>query len=151
MKYKNLILIFIFIFLTQCGYTSVYKSNPNENLAIQIISLSGDQYLNKSLNSELRMYFQNDSKRIYKLNINTNFEKKIISKNAEGKASNFELIASVIFEVSYDNNNKKFNFIENVKIENKDDSFEQRKYENNIKKNFAKLIKEKLILKLSTL
>ena len=67
------------------------------------------------------------------------------------KASNFELIASVIFEVSYDNNNKKFNFIENVKIENKDDSFEQRKYENNIKKNFAKLIKEKLILKLSTL
>ena len=41
-------------------------------------------------------------------------------------------------------------FVEKFNIENDPDSFEQRRYENTIKRNFANSIREKLILKLSS-
>ena len=42
-------------------------------------------------------------------------------------------------------------FSESLRIKNIDDTFEQRKYENIVKNNFARSIKEKLIMKLNTM
>lgn len=148
---KKILLIFLIFFLSQCGYSSVYKNNPDQNFKILITELSGDQYFNKKLNSELRMYFDNDGDKIFNINIVSNFDTKVISKDAAGKISNFELTINSLFKINDNNKNYEFNFSESVKIKKKDNAFEQKKYENIIKENFAKSIKEKLIFKLNSL
>ena len=87
----------------------------------------------------------------YKIKINSAVNKKIISKNTAGKTTNFEIKVDVIFEVNYEKNKEVITFRESLKIKNIDDTFEQRKYENIVKNNFAKSIKERLIIKLNTM
>ena len=81
----------------------------------------------------------------------TNFEKEIISKDSKGNPTNFELSASVKFTIVFENEEKMFVFEENLKIKNREDSFEQQKYENIIISNFAKSFEQKLILGLNNL
>ena len=85
------------------------------------------------------------------MNINSVVSKKVVSKNATGKTTNFEIKVDVIFEVTYEKNKEVMTFSESLRIKNIDDTFEQRKYENIVKNNFAKSIKEKLIMKLNTM
>ena len=76
--------------------------------------------------------------------------KKIISKDSSGKISNYELSTKVIVTVITKEKKETISLIEKFKVENNLDSFEQKNYEDIIKRNFANLIREKLILKLSS-
>ena len=100
------------------------------------------------INEELKAYYNHDSKDYYEVDIITTLDKVTISKDATGKSSNFNIIATGIFKVKYKNTSKIFSFDENLKIKNNADSFEQKKYENFVKKDFARSMKEKLILEL---
>ena len=144
---KKILIIFL-IFLTQCGYSSVYKNNSNNDIKIIISSLEGDKNFNIMINEELKVYYNHDSKDYYEVDIITTLDKVTISKDATGKSSNFNIIATGIFKVKYKNTSKIFSFDENLKIKNNADSFEQKKYENFVKKDFARSMKEKLILEL---
>lgn len=146
---KKILIIFL-IFLTQCGYSSVYKNNSNNDVKIIISSLEGDKNFNIMINEELKAYYNHDSKDYYEVDIITTLDKVTISKDATGKSSNFNIIATGIFKVKYKNTSKIFSFDENLKIKNNADSFEQKKYENFVKKDFARSMKEKLILELET-
>ena len=146
---KKILIIFL-IFLTQCGYSSVYKNNSNNDIKIIISSLEGDKNFNIMINEELKAYYNHDSKDYYEVDIITTLDKVTISKDATGKSSNFNIIATGIFKVKYKNTSKIFSFDENLKIKNNADSFEQKKYENFVKKDFARSMKEKLILELET-
>ena len=146
---KKILIIFL-IFLTQCGYSSVYKNNSNNDVKIIISSLEGDKNFNIMINEELKVYYNHDSKDYYEVDIITTLDKVTISKDATGKSSNFNIIATGIFKVKYKNTSKIFSFDENLKIKNNADSFEQKKYENFVKKDFARSMKEKLILELET-
>lgn len=146
---KKILIIFL-IFLTQCGYSSVYKNNSNNDIKIIISSLEGDKNFNIMINEELKVYYNHDSKDYYEVDIITTLDKVTISKDATGKSSNFNIIATGIFKVKYKNTSKIFSFDENLKIKNNADSFEQKKYENFVKKDFARSMKEKLILELET-
>ncbi len=61
------------------------------------------------------------------------------------------MVANVNIEVKHGSIKETLFFNENLKIKSKDNSFEQREYENIIKNNFAKTIKEKLITKIQIL
>ena len=74
-KFRSLVFLFIFIFLSNCGYTTVYKNQQTGNLKIVIERLNGDNNFNKILNSKLRELTNTDSKNIYYLTINSNFKK----------------------------------------------------------------------------
>ena len=76
--------------------------------------------------------------------------KKIISKDSSGKISNYELSTKVIVTVITKEKKETISLIEKFKVENNLDSFEQKNYEDIIKKNCTNLIREKLILKLSS-
>ena len=77
-------------------------------------------------------------------------KKKIISKDSSGKISNYELSTKVIVTIFTKDKKETISLIEKFKVENNLDSFEQKNYEDIIKRNFANLIREKLILKLSS-
>tara|TARA_B100000989_G_scaffold140828_2_gene104777 strand:- start:566 stop:1018 length:453 start_codon:yes stop_codon:yes gene_type:complete len=148
---KKKLIILVLLFLTNCGYSTVYKEDLNQDIKIVILDLNGNKEFNNKLKQELKQYFNNNSENEYNLKIKTTFNKNIISKDRTGKASNFEINAKTQFQVSFKGKKQTLFFNESLKIKNNEDSFEQRKYENIIKNNFAKSIKEKLILKLKTL
>ena len=149
--YKKFLFIFCILLINQCGYSPVYKKDLDKNITIIIVDQKGDKEFNNKLFSELKQYQSNVSNNEYKIKIDSNVDKRIISKNTAGKATNFELSVSVIFELDHNNKIQSFAFNESLKIKNIDDTFEQQKYENIVKNNFARSIKEKLITRLNTM
>ncbi len=149
--YKKLILILCVLLINQCGYSPIYKKDLSKNINIKIIDQSGDVEFNKKLHSQLKQHLTTSLKDLYEINIKSTVNKKIISKNTAGKTTNFEIKVNVIFEINYKENKEIMTFSESLKIKNIDDTFEQRKYENIVKNNFAKSIKDKLIMKLNTM
>ena len=148
---KNLFLIIIFIFLTHCGYTAVYKKDTDSEIKISLTKMEGNKEFNNKMNSKLRRYYNNESKNIFFVNINSRFNKETITKDTTGKATNYEIAVVSNFQINYKNQNYNISFKESIRIKNMDDAFEQRKYENIIINNFASSIHEKLLLKLKTL
>ena len=147
---KNKLTIFLLIFLTSCGYSAVYKNIKSNTLLINIIGIQGDVDMNNLIRNELELYSNPGAEDIFDINLNTAYEKKIISKDSSGKISNYELSTKVIVTVITKEKKETISLIEKFKVENNLDSFEQKNYEDIIKRNFANLIREKLILKLSS-
>jgi len=148
---KNLILIILFIFLSSCGYTALYKGGSIQDLRIVIINMEGDMGINNLIRTKLKPYSEKESLNIYKVNINSEYNKLILSKDSTGKAIDLQLSLKTNFTVNYNNKTKIFILEEQINIKNESNSFEQKKYENVIRNNFASSIKEKLILKLVTI
>ena len=148
---KKIFILLVIIIIPSCGYTPIYKDNLNQNIGISILSIEGSDILNKKLDIELDKYINKNSENLFKIKVMTKFEKEIISKDSKGNPTNFELSASVKFTIVFENEEKMFVFEENLKIKNKEDSFEQQKYENIIISNFAKSFEQKLILGLNNL
>ncbi len=144
---KSLIIITVLFFVTACGYTSVYK-NKTTDLQINIMEMKGDNEFNNFIKNEINLYSNNSSKNKYEISILSNYNKKTISKDASGVATNFKVSLNAIISIVNDEKAKEFEFNEEINITNNLDSFEQNNYERNIKKNFASSIRGKLIIKI---
>ena len=143
---KKISILLLFL-LYGCGYSSVYKNNDSIDYNIIITEMTGDITINNLIKNELGIHSNKNSENIYKVKLNTSYSKKIKSKNSSGIASNYELVFSANFNI----NSETISFEEKFIVKNMSDSIEQRNYENIIKKNFAALIKEKLLIKLLNL
>ena len=139
--------ILLLVLLYGCGYSSVYKNNDSIDYNIIITEMTGNITINNLIKNELGIHSNKNSENIYKVKLNTSYAKKIKSKNSSGIASNYELVISANFNI----NSETISFEEKFIVKNMLDSIEQRNYENIIKKNFAALIKEKLLIKLLNL
>ncbi len=141
----NKIIIIVIFLLYGCGYSSVYKSQKDNDILISIIDMSGDKILNNSLKNQLTIASNKESLNIFNLSFNTNYKKMIISKNTAGLATNYKLQATINFKINKNGINKIITLRESLDIKNEGENFEQTNYENSIKRNFAISIKEKLI------
>jgi len=148
---KTIFWISILIFLTQCGYTVLYKDSNNYNIKITLNEMSGDNQINELIITELKNYFKTDTKNEYILKINTNFKKDIITKDATGKPLEFRLTLTTNVNINFGEKNIESVFNETFNIANSSDTFELRKYENIVKRNFARSTKEKIIFKIISL
>ena len=146
---KNLILTFILLFLSSCGYSSIYKNQQSLDFQLNIIGAEGDYEMNNFIKNEIRLYSDKDSLNIYNLKIDTNYEKEVLTKNSSGVITDFNLSVVSVFSINFKNKNSNFKFEENINIQNQTDTFEQNTYERNIKRNFASSIREKLISAIS--
>ena len=143
---KKIFIFALIIFTYGCGYTSIYQDMKSD-LYINILNIKGDFEINSYLKNDLKISSNKDSSNIYDLNIETEYNKKILTKDATGKITDYDLEMSVNFIV-VSKNNKKIFYKENFKIKKNDDNFEQSNYEKDIKKNFSQIVHEKLILDL---
>ena len=141
---KKIIIVLMFL-LYGCGYSSVYKNQKNNDILITIVDMKGDNILNNSLKNQLIMASNKNSINIFNISLITDYEKIIISKNTAGLATDYELKATVNFNVSKNGINKKIILSQSLNILNEGENFEQTNYENSIKRNFAISIKEELI------
>ena len=141
---KNLWIIALILFLSHCGYSSIYKNSQLQNFKINIIKVEGDYEMNNLIKNEIKLYSNKDSLNFYNIEIDTNYEKEVLTKNSSGVITDYNLSVVSIFSIKLKNKNKNFKFEENINIKNQTDTFEQNTYEKDIKKNFASSIREKL-------
>ena len=148
MKQKSLILIIIFFFLQNCGYAPIYSKTNNIIYKFTILELQGDNEMNNSFSSHIKKYTNNDSNKLFKLKVQTNYIKNILTKNKKGEATSYSIKKTIEFEI-INYNNKKFIFEEEIKSASMDNQFELKKYENTIKRNFIQSKTDEFILNLS--
>ena len=150
---KKISLIFlILLFFQNCGYTPIYSKNQNVDFYIESITFNdGDDDLAEHIKFNLNNYLNQKDGKKYKINTNIEYKKIETSKNALGVAEEYDLSSNIIFKIEGDNLNKNINIKESFKMDNFNDEFEEREYEQIVKKSMARSIVSKLLIQLSRL
>ena len=150
MMFKKIFFIILtLIFFTSCEYKPIYSSSNKSDYKITITEQSGDKKLNKFLVEYLSRNSQKNSNKIVNININTTYSKIIIAKDSAGNVTNYQANALITFLVERNQTSEKFDINEKFNFQKMSDKYEERSYEQNIKKNLANSISQKLILRLS--
>ena len=147
---KNLIIILLFFLFQHCGYSPVYTNVKSLDYKLNVINVSGDNDINNMLKTYIQRYSNISDKKSLNLNIKTDYVKNVLSKNKEGKITNYLIKSRIEFELIDSKNNKNFVFEDEIRAANSDNQFEFKKYENTIKSNFVDSAMEQLILKISS-
>ena len=143
---KNIILISLIFFLTHCGFTPIYLQNTDVNFSIDQVKYTGDREINNFFKTNLNQDKNEKVENKIYIEVNSVYEKIILSKDGTGAVTNYQLEAEVIFLIQPLNKVIKIN--EKKIMKSMDDQFEEAKYETTIKQGFASSITNKLISKL---
>ena len=143
---KNIIILSLIFFLANCGFTPIYLKNDNINFSLEQIEFVGDRDLNNFLKINLDRYKNERNDNKISLDVETKYEKNILTKDGTGKISSYQLYAEAIFIIK--STNKKIKIKEKKILDSRDDKFEEARYEKSIKQSFANTISSKLISEL---
>ena len=145
---KNIITLSLILFLANCGFTPIYLNNNNINFSIEQVDYVGDRDLNNYLKINLDRYKSEKNNNKIFLNVETKYNKNILSKDSTGKISSYQLDVEAIFVIK--STNKIIKITEKKIFESKDDKFEEARYVKSMKQSFAYSISNKLISELIT-
>ena len=150
---KKIFTFLLFLFLSSCGYEATYSLKNRSIYAFSIseLVLSGDRQINLKIKQLLNPYtnpkIEEDRKFI--LNISSNSEKIITTKDAAGDAVKFKNEITVKVRVLLDGKNAtNLVIIEDFIYDNNSNTFELKTYENQIKNNLAEAAVNKILFKL---
>jgi uncharacterized protein (UPF0218 family) len=148
---KVLILVFILNFLSSCEYKPIYSSSNKSNYHIIITDFSGDKKLNKFIIENLRRNNKKNSVEIINIKINSEYSREILAKNTLGSTTDYQARAVTKFEINKNEIIEELIVDEKFNYQKISDSYEEKSYEQTIKRNLASSISQKLILRLSIL
>jgi len=148
---KKISLIFlILLFFQNCGYTPIYSKNQNVDFYIESITFNdGDDDLAEHIKFNLNKYLNQKDGKKYKINANIQYKKVETNKNTLGEAEEYDLSSNIIFKIEGDNLSEIIKIKESSKMDNFNDEFEEREYEQIVKKSMARSIVSKLLIQLS--
>jgi len=146
---KKVLIILSLIFFTSCEYKPIYSNSNKSDYKIIVTEITGDKKLNKFLVENIIRNSQKDSIEIIKIKINTSYKKIILAKDSAGNVTDYQANATSTFIIDRNQNAENFNIKEKFNYQKMSDKYEERSYEQNIKKNLATSIAQKLILRLS--
>ena len=150
---KKIFTFLLFLFLSSCGYEATYslKNRAIYAFSINELILTGDRQINLKIKQLLNPYKNPKIKeeKNFLLNISSDSEKIITTKDAAGNAVKFKNEITVKVQV-FLNGEFKSNFIieEDFVYNNNSNTTELRTYENRIKNNLAETIVDKILFKL---
>ena len=147
---KILTLVFILSFLSNCEYKPIYSSSNKSNYQIIITDLSGDKNLNKYIVENLKRSSQKNSTEIIRIKLNSDYSREILAKNTLGSTTDYQVKAIAKFEINKNEIKEELVISEKFNYQKISDSYEEKSYEQTIKRNLATSISQKLILRLST-
>jgi hypothetical protein len=139
---KNIIIVFLILFLNSCGFTPIYLKKNDIKFSIEQVNYSGDRDLNNFLKINLDQYKNEKIDNKISIDAKSTYKKIILSKDGTGEVTNYQLEAEVIFLIK--SNNKEIKITERKIIDSMSDKFEEARYERSIKQNFASSITNKL-------
>ena len=145
---KKLIIFLIIILIPGCGFEPIYSTKNNLDYKLNTIERKGDSSINNLIATELQRLSNDQSNKLIDIVINTSYEKKILSKDSKGSVSDYQININTKFLIIFKEKELKFQFSDKQNIKNISDIFEQKNYENIIKKNFANSAVRKLNLEL---
>ena len=145
---KKLIIFLIIILIPGCGFEPIYSTKNNLDYKLNTIERKGDSSIDNLIATELQRLSNDQSNKLIDIVINTSYEKKIISKDSKGSVSDYQININTKFLIIFKEKELKFQFSDKQNIKNISDIFEQKNYENIIKKNFANSAVRKLNLEL---
>ena len=143
---KNIIILFLIVLLSNCGFTPIYVKNNNGNFSIEQINFTGDRELNNFLKSNLNQYKNKKVDNKIYIEAVSIYEKNILSKNSSGEVTKYQLDAEIVFKIKP--SNKEIKITEKKIMNSMSDKFEEARYERLIKQSFASSISNKLSSKL---
>ena len=143
--------ILIFFLLSNCGFAPIYSKDDNQNFDIKIQSIIGDRSINNLIISELNRNRNSQSEKKIFIDINTNYEKLIYSKDATGATASYQLNVISEIDIKYNNITQKIITNEKFIMDKNNNSFDEKNYEKTIKRSFASLITQKILLKLNSI
>ena len=146
---KIFLIVSTIIFITGCEYKPIYSESNKSDYKIIIKELSGDKKINKFLVNNLERSSQKNSDKIVNLKINTKYTKIILAKDAAGNVTNYQSNAITTVIIDQNQTLKTFTVNEKFNFQKMSDKYEEKSYEENIKKSLATAIAQKLILRLS--
>lgn len=142
-------IVAILFLLTSCGYTPIFSNLEKNNIFIEIQNVEGDRTINNLIKNRLLQYQKNiNAEKKYKIEILSDYNKLIITKDAAGVITNYRLTADVSFKINYNDSLKTIIIKEKFDIKKGDSLFEEQNYENLIKQDIANLIVQKFIFQL---
>lgn len=143
---KKNILLFIFVFVTSCGFSPLLNSEK-VNFFINDLKLEGDREINKHIYQNLKKYkIQNDNSKKYNLIISSNYKKEIINKDNKGNPKNYNLQAKIIVNIisNGENMNNKI-FEKNISLSAKTKKIAEIELEKKYKENLSNLLSEDIV------
>ena len=143
---KKLIIFLIIILIPGCGFEPIYSTKNNLDYKLNTIERKGDSSIDNLIATELQRLSNDQSNKLIDIVINTSYEKKILSKDSKGSVSDYQININTKFLIIFKEKELKFQFSDKQNIKNISDIFEQKNYENIIKKNFANSAVRKLNL-----
>ena len=149
---KNKIFFFtILIFLTQCGYQTIY-SNKNLNFSVTQIKILNDQNIGRQIKNRLEALNNNINVDNFNLQIDSKFEKTTASKDKQGNPNVFNLSIYVKVNVISESGIEQSKvFSEAINYNNSENKFNLKKYEDSLKENLTEKIIEDLLLYLQSI
>jgi hypothetical protein len=143
-------IILILLFTQSCGYTPMYSKNQKVNFYIKSVEFTeSDKDLANYLKLNLNNYFEKKDGSEYIIDANIIYNKTIASKDSAGEIEEYNLSSVAKFIIKSNNFSKTININESFKMENFSDEFQEKEYEDNIKKNIARTMTSKLLFQLS--
>ena len=143
----KILLVFMILGLTSCSYSPIF-SEKNYNFEINEIVLTGEKDINKILREKFNRIRNNQNlkKKEYKLLINSEKERNIVSKNSKGDPLKYELTIAVQYEIIFNENLLLKKAIEKNNIYNNDsDLFKLEQSEKIIIENLSGNISDNII------
>ena len=145
---KKTFILFLILFLSNCGFSPLYNSNNLSNYEIIVSQIKGDGFVNNLITNHIKSVSNIGSKNKFNISIETNYQKLIISKDSKGSPTEYELSLNSIFIIENNKKTKTIVLNEKENIKNISDLFELKNYENSVKENLVNSIMRKLDLEL---
>jgi len=146
---KIFLILSTLILITNCEYKPIYSDTSKSDYKIIITEISGDKEINKFLVNNLKRNSQKDSDKIVNIEINTKYTKVVLAKNSAGNVTDYQSNAIATIVIDQNKISKSFSINEKFNFQKMTDKYEEKSYEENIKRNLATAIAQKLILRLS--
>ncbi len=141
MKLERIIIIFIFFFVTACGY-KIVNNFENNKYQIKNLTFTGDKNINYILSNNLKKFSNNiNASRYFDLEIDSKKDRQISSKNTSGDAETYKIKINISFKI-FENQElvKDKSFSKNMTYNKLVSNFETNQYEKILTKDLTNQI-----------
>tara|TARA_A100000164_G_C21924137_1_gene782170 strand:- start:1078 stop:1533 length:456 start_codon:yes stop_codon:yes gene_type:complete len=147
MKTKKIIIIFILLISTSCGYKPIYLKNNQLALEFNKIFSTGDKKLNRKIINAIGLKENISNNNLNELILKTSFKIEETSKNSKGQVETYRSIINIQLTIKKgDKIIKNKNFLNDFSYNNKDNKFELTQDQNEIKNNLINKSSEEILL-----
>ena len=145
---KIIIILIASFILNNCGYTPIYSSKE-KNFYIEKISQKNTSKLNSKIANNLKIFSNDNSKNIIKIEIDSVKKIETTQKDDKGDSSRFQMTIVSNINIIGENYNKTKTFSSNFNYSNDSNKFSLKQYEKEIEDTLIAKILEKSVIYLS--